>query len=114
MPSPRAGIVAFLIGLLYPLYTITGFDASAHTAEETKNARVAVPRGMLNAVFWSLVFGFVMAISFVLASPDLAATAKDGANAWFNLYAKLPAPLWLKDAWPSASSSRTTSAGSPA
>jgi amino acid transporter len=97
VPSPRSAFVAFLIGLLYPLYTITGFDASAHTAEETKNARVAVPRGMLNAVFWSLVFGFVMAASFVLAAPDVAALAKDGANAWFNLYAKLPAPLWLKN-----------------
>lgn len=38
-----------------------------------------------------------MAASFVLASPDLAATAKDGANAWFNMFAKLPAPAWLKD-----------------
>jgi amino acid transporter len=97
VPEPRSAFVAFLIGLLYPLYTITGFDASAHTAEETKNARVAVPRGMINSVFWSLVFGFAMAASFVLASPDLSATAKDGANAWFNLYANLPAPNWLKN-----------------
>lgn len=97
VPDPRSAVVAFLIGLLYPLFTITGFDASAHTSEETVNARVAVPRGMLQAVFWSLIFGFVMAASFVLASPDLAATAKDGANAWFNMYAKLPAPVWLKD-----------------
>jgi amino acid transporter len=37
-----------------------------------------------------------MAVSFVLASPDLAATAKDGANAWFNLFNNLPAPFWLK------------------
>ncbi|MCX8253088.1 MAG: amino acid permease [Beijerinckiaceae bacterium] len=97
VPDARSAVVAFLIGLLYPLFTITGFDASAHTSEETVNARVAVPRGMLQAVFWSLIFGFVMAASFVLASPDLAATAKDGANAWFNMYAKLPAPVWLKD-----------------
>ena len=97
VPSPRTALVAFLVGLLYPLYTITGFDASAHTAEETVNARVAVPRGMLHAVFWSLVFGFVMAASFVLASPDLAVTAKDGANAWFNLFNNLPAPVLLKD-----------------
>ncbi len=97
VPDPRSAVVAFLIGLLYPLFTITGFDASAHTSEETVNARVAVPRGMLQAVFWSLIFGFVMAASFVLASPDLAATAKDGANAWFNMYAKLSAPVWLKD-----------------
>lgn len=97
VPEPRSAGVAFLIGLLYPMFTITGFDASAHTAEETKNARVTVPLGMINSVFWSLVFGFAMAVAFVLASPDLAATAKDGPNAWFNLYAKLPAPVWLKD-----------------
>ena len=96
VPEPRSAIVAFLVDLLYPLYTITGFDASAHTSEETVNARRAVPRGMLHAVFWSLVFGFVMAVSFVLASPDLAATTKDGANAWFNLFNNLPAPRLLK------------------
>ena len=96
VPAARPALVAFLVGLLYPLYTITGFDASAHTAEETVNARVAVPRGMLHAVFWSLVFGFVMAASFVLASPDLAVTAKDGANGWFNLFNNLPAPAALK------------------
>ncbi len=98
VPEPRTAIVAFLVGLLYPLYTITGFDASAHTSEETHDARVAVPRGMLHSVFWSLVFGFAMAVSFVLASPNLAATAKDGANAWFNLFNNLPAPALLKSA----------------
>ncbi|MDX7951373.1 amino acid permease [Lichenihabitans sp. Uapishka_5] len=96
VPESRPAFIAFLVGLLYPLYTITGFDASAHTAEETVNARVAVPRGMLHAVLWSVVFGFVMAASFILASPDLAATAKDGANAWFNLFNGLPAPTVLK------------------
>ena len=39
VPEPRTALVAFLVGLLYPLYTITGFDASAHTSEETHNAR---------------------------------------------------------------------------
>lgn len=97
VPEPRTALVAFLIGLLYPLYTITGFDASAHTSEETRDARRAVPRGMIHSVFWSLAFGFVMASSFVLASPDLAATAKDGGNAWFNLFTWLPAPVFLKD-----------------
>ena len=97
VPAPRTAIVAFLIGLLYPLYTITGFDASAHTSEETRDARRAVPRGMIHSVFWSLVFGLVMAVAFVLASPDPAAMAKDGANAWFNLFNNLPAPTPLKD-----------------
>ena len=33
----------FLLCLLLPVYTITGYDASAHTSEETKNAAISVP-----------------------------------------------------------------------
>ncbi len=95
--EPRTAFVAFLVGLLYPIYTITGFDASAHTSEETIDARRQVPRGILHSIFWSLAFGLVMAISFILAIPDLAAAAKDGPNAWFNLFNNLPAPELLKD-----------------
>ncbi len=95
--EPRTAFVAFLVGLLYPIYTITGFDASAHTSEETIDARRQVPRGILHSIFWSLSFGLIMAISFILAIPDLAAAAKDGPNAWFNLFNNLPAPELLKD-----------------
>jgi len=95
VPTVRNAFVAVVIGLLYPIYTITGFDASAHTSEETRNARVTVPRGMIHSVLWSLVFGFFMAASFILAMPDTTAGAKDGANAWFNLFAKLPMPAIL-------------------
>ena len=96
VPEPRTALVAFLIGLLYPLYTITGFDASAHTSEETLNARTAVPKGMLHSVFWSLLFGFFLAASFVLAMPDTALGAKDGFNSFFNLFNNLPMPFFLK------------------
>jgi hypothetical protein len=36
---PQSGnlLYVFLLGLLLPIYTITGFDASAHTSEETKD-----------------------------------------------------------------------------
>jgi amino acid transporter len=95
-PDARWPVVAFLMGLLYPIYTITGFDASAHTAEETKDAQRAVPRGMLHSVIWSLIFGFAMAMAFIYAIPDVAAAAKDGGNAWLNLFAALPAPAALK------------------
>ena len=96
VPEPRTALVAFLIGLLYPLYTITGFDASAHTSEETKNARSAVPKGMMHSVFWSLLFGFFLAASFILAMPDTTAGAKDGFNSFFNLFNNLPMPFFLK------------------
>ncbi len=39
-----------MLGLLLPIYTITGYDASAHTSEETQQRRVSVPRGMVSSV----------------------------------------------------------------
>ncbi len=77
--APQVGpFMAVLIGILYPMFTITGFDASAHTAEETINARDTVHKGMLHSVFWSLLFGFVMILSIILAIPDLTAAAASG------------------------------------
>jgi amino acid transporter len=73
--APLAGtFVAVLMGFLYPLFTITGFDASAHTSEETKDAQNTVHKGMLTSVFWSLVFGFVMALGMVMALPAIYTT----------------------------------------
>ncbi len=81
-----SALMAFVIGLLYPLFTITGFDASAHTSEETKDARNTVPRGMLHAVGWSLVFGFVLILAMIFAIPDMAAAAKTGWASFNNLF----------------------------
>ncbi len=70
---PGTGIyMAILMGMLYPLFTITGFDASAHTSEETVDARNTVHKGMLHSVFWSLLFGFVLAMAMVAALPAVA------------------------------------------
>ena len=55
--------------LVYVCYTITGFDASAHTSEETQDAQVNVPKGMWQAVFWSWVFGLVAVAAYVLTMP---------------------------------------------
>ncbi len=98
IPHSENATYVFLMCLLLPLYTITGFDASAHTAEETRDARRAVPKGMLNAVFWSFAFGLVMVSSFVLAMPDTKKSALDGANVFFNLFANLAVPTVLKNA----------------
>ncbi len=81
---PSANLTyVFLLGLLLPAYTITGFDASAHTAEETRGAAVAVPRAMVFAVISSSVFGWVMLASIVLAIPDLSQGVAQGANVFF-------------------------------
>lgn len=98
IPHSDSIAYVFLMGLLLPVYTITGFDASAHTSEETRDARRAVPKGMLNAVFWSFAFGLVMVSSFILAMPDTKKSALDGANVFFNLFAGLAVPVALKNA----------------
>jgi amino acid transporter len=63
--------VMFLLGLMWPVYTITGYDASAHTAEETLQAARNVPRGILRSVYLSGLLGWVMVCSFVLAMPNV-------------------------------------------
>ncbi len=75
--------MAFALGLLLPIYTITGYDASAHTAEETKKAQHSVPRGIVSSVIWSGVFGYVMLCAFVLMIPDMDQAAAQGWNVFF-------------------------------
>lgn len=69
----------FCLGFLFPAYTITGFDASAHTSEETVEAARNVPRGIVRSVIVSAVFGWFMIVALLLAIPDLRAGAEQGA-----------------------------------
>jgi amino acid transporter len=73
----------FALGLLLPAYTITGFDASAHTSEETLDAARNVPRGIVRSVLVSGIFGWVMLGAIVLAVPDLNDAAGQGAGAFY-------------------------------
>ena len=77
-PTTSSLPLAFLGSLILVCYTITGFDASAHTSEETQDAARNVPRGMIQAVLYSSVFGFLMIAAFVLAMPSLDDAAKQG------------------------------------
>jgi amino acid transporter len=79
-PETTSVMRAALLALMWPIYTITGFDASAHTSEETVQASRNVPRGILRSVLISGVFGWVMVSCFVLAAPDVDEAAKQGAN----------------------------------
>jgi amino acid transporter len=86
----------FLLCLLLPVYTITGYDASAHTSEETKNAAMSVPTGIVNAVFWSSIVGWLMVCAITLAIPDLAVAAGQGFGMFFaTMDAIMPAALKL-------------------
>ena len=73
----------FLLGLLLPIYTITCYDASAHTSEETIKAAHSVPRAMVGSVLWSALFGYIMLCAFVLMIPNMGDAAKQGWNVFF-------------------------------
>ncbi|MSU35831.1 MAG: amino acid permease [Pedosphaera sp.] len=82
-PANGSIFCLILMGLLWPMYTIIGFDASAHTSEETIGAAQHVPRGIIDSVYLSGIFGFAMVAAFVLAFPSVQDGAKQGANVFF-------------------------------
>lgn len=95
-PATGSLFFAFVLGLLHVCYTITGFDASAHTSEETRDAQRAVPRGMLNAVFWSGVFGWVLVSVILLAMPSVDEGASKGWSVFYYTLEASAMPQWLK------------------
>jgi amino acid permease (GABA permease) len=69
-----------MLGLLLAQYTFTGFDASAHMTEETRDAAVAGPRGIVMSIVVSLVAGWVLLIgvTFAIQSYDGAVGSATG------------------------------------
>jgi amino acid transporter len=66
---------AFLIGLLQAQWTYTGYDASAHVSEETRDPRLRAPWGVYWAVVISAIAGYAMLAMVTLAIRDLPAQA---------------------------------------
>jgi amino acid transporter len=62
--------LAFVLGLLQAQWTYTGYDASAHVAEETVMARLNSAWGVFLSVAVSFVVGFIMLIILTLHIPD--------------------------------------------
>jgi amino acid permease (GABA permease) len=61
-----------LIGLLMAQYTFTGYDASAHMTEETREASTAGPRGIVASIVVSLIAGWVLLIGVTFAIQNYA------------------------------------------
>jgi len=92
-----AAMAALILGLLQGVYTITGFDASGHTSEETRNAAREVPKGMIHSVFWSAIFGYIMVATFVLALPSVEEGAAQGWLAFPFMMERSGMPIIIKD-----------------
>ena len=92
-PKSEGMVFPFLLGLLLAVYTITGFDASAHTSEETRDAAKTVPKGIISSVIYSVIFGYILICTFVLVLPDIPTGVKQGFGFFAELLKTLPPAL---------------------
>jgi amino acid transporter len=65
-------IVAFFFSLLLANWTYTGYDASAHVAEETVGARMASAWGVFLSVAVSAVVGYIFLVALTTHLPALS------------------------------------------
>jgi amino acid transporter len=68
------------LGFLLTMYTITGYDASAHVSEETHGASMAAARGVWKSVFYSAVIGWILllALTFAIVPKNIPAISSAG------------------------------------
>jgi len=69
--------LAFMVGLLSPIYTLIGADSAVHMAEEIKDASIVLPKAIMWAAGLNGSLGFVMVITFCFTLgnvPDIIET----------------------------------------
>ncbi|KAF8579033.1 amino acid transporter [Ramaria rubella] len=78
----------WILSFLFTAGTLTGFDASGHIAEETKNASVVAARGIFSGAVATGVLGFITAILFLFCTPDFETLfALDAPQPFVQIYA---------------------------
>jgi amino acid transporter len=68
------------LGFLLTMYTITGYDASAHVSEETHGADDSAPKGVWRSVFYSAAIGWILllALTFAVQQKDISKISSAG------------------------------------
>jgi amino acid transporter len=89
-------LYVFGIGLLMAQYTITGYDASAHMAEETHQASRMAAIGMVMSVVVSVVFGFLLLLAVTFAIPDTQGVIDAGGYAVTYIWETSMSENWAK------------------
>jgi amino acid transporter len=82
--NPTSGPVFLLfvipLGFILTQYTITGYDASAHLSEETKSAGDAAAKGIWRSIFYSVIGGWILLLSFLFAVQNVGDVTKGGGS----------------------------------
>ncbi|KAG9038567.1 hypothetical protein FRB95_000788 [Tulasnella sp. JGI-2019a] len=78
----------WMLSFLFAAGTLTGFDASGHIAEETKNASVVAAKGIFFSAIATGCLGFITTILFLFCTPDLDTLfALDAPQPFVQIYA---------------------------
>ena len=88
MSGFSAPFYVFLLGLLVAQYTFTGYDASAHVTEETHNAAISGPKGIVTSIWVSWAAGFVLLVGVAAAIPHIFPFTLGGIK--YTGYASIP------------------------
>jgi amino acid transporter len=72
-------LLPFAFVMLMPAFIIASFDSTGHTGEETKNAAVDAPKGVLIANFGAYIYAVIAIAILLLSIPNLGAAMKDSA-----------------------------------
>ena len=67
-------------GLLLTMYTVTGYDASAHVAEETRDAEISAAKGVWQSVALSALIGWFVLLAITFAASDVGAVNEGGGT----------------------------------
>src|SRR4051794_8266298 len=68
------------VGFVLTMYTQTGYDASAHTAEETRGAAVSAAQGVWRSIFFSAIAGWLVLLALMFAATDEKAITAGGGG----------------------------------
>jgi amino acid transporter len=83
------------LGFLLTMYTVTGYDASAHVAEETHEAEMSAARGIWQSVFYSVLIGWFVLLAITFAATDVTAV-NDAAGYSPNVFTSAMSEGWAE------------------
>ncbi|MGN6160818.1 MAG: amino acid permease [Marmoricola sp.] len=77
-----AGFILYILPLsaILTQYTITGYDASVHLSEETKDAADSAARGIWQSILYSAIGGWILLLSFLFAVQSISGETAAGGS----------------------------------
>ncbi|HXR14553.1 MAG TPA: amino acid permease [Solirubrobacteraceae bacterium] len=75
------------LGFLLTMYTITGYDASAHLSEETHGAAQSAAKGVWRSVFYSALVGWIVLLALTFAVNKAGEKGEAGFSTVFPILA---------------------------